>query len=411
MALTIDSFITGSVYRMTELLFYGNNDDYANTDIILDIYIRNDDNSVINKAKKYVSGTTWNEIEVPAERILLEDYENLILNENPNFYTDGGFTVNLESVFRKYKERKDLVNKDIYFFIQVGTIKKTKSIKQISSYDDPNIIPNITRFPTSGIPLLVHSYNPFNSVVSPLDVYTNDSYTITGTKYSNNVYNFNVYFNLTKSTLTAYPTSNYTQTMDIYNDETNTLINTYTVSKPIGRYGTRFANVNDSYMSYQHNITTTGNRLPKLRFEMSCSFFSDKLIVYSDNICSKWVTDNLLYLGKNNSIQAIPVTKSDLINLETERYISKTSNNIPGGTYPPYSQSSDVKYGETYTMVIKNIKEVDIDKYKQMLSSTILILEEKNTFRKIVLEDSNFTLLTYKNNKQIQNLTLKYKYI
>jgi hypothetical protein len=27
------------------------------------------------------------------------------------------------------------------------------------------------------------------------------------------------------------------------------------------------------------------------------------------------------------------------------------------------------------------------------------------------LEDSNFTLLTYKNNKQIQNLTLKYKYI
>jgi hypothetical protein len=162
-------------------------------------------------------------------------------------------------------------------------------------------------------------------------------------------------------------------------------------------------------MSYQHNITTTGNRLPRLRFEMSCSFFSNKLIVYSDNICSKWVTDNLLYLGKNNSIQVIPVTKSDLINLDTERYISKTSNNI-GGTYP-YSQSSDVKYGETYTMVIKNIKEVDIDKYKQMLSSTILILEEKNTFRKIVLEDSNFNLLIYKNNKQIQNLTLKYKYI
>jgi hypothetical protein len=163
--------------------------------------------------------------------------------------------------------------------------------------------------------------------------------------------------------------------------------------------------------SMTFNITTTGNRLPRLRFEMSCSFFSNKLIVYSDNICSKWVTDNLLYLGKNNSIQAIPVIKSDLINLETERYISKTSNNIPGGTYPPYSQSSDVKYGETYTMVIKNIKEVDIDKYKQMLSSTILILEEKNIFRKIVLEDSNFTLLTYKNNKQIQNLTLKYKYI
>jgi hypothetical protein len=139
----------------------------------------------------------------------------------------------------------------------------------------------------------------------------------------------------------------------------------------------RFANVNDSYMSYQHNITTTGNRLPRLRFEMSCSFFSNKLIVYSDNICSKWVTDNLLYLGKNNSIQAIPVTKSDLINLETERYISKTSNNIPGTIYSPYNQSSDVKYGETYTMVIRNIKEIDIDKYKEMLSSTILILEER----------------------------------
>lgn len=407
MAIILTPFPTINIFKITNAVFDIENTDYLNTDVICDIYIRSSANDILYNNKKYNEATeVYDTLECPVDRILLEDYNNLILNENPSLYTEGFYRLNLEPFLRSYKEKYDIINGDIYMFLQFGTIKKIR--KGINNYPDislNDIQPNLVRFPSgSAIATVVNNYD---SDIYTIDRFTNKTYKIAPKKISSTNFSYNIYFNFSKSTITTL-TPNFTLNTKVYNNDTNTLLSNFNTVKTVNRYGTRTANISDSYINYIHDISTTSNILPNLRFELSVTFFGNILIVYSDNQCNKFKYDNLIYLNKSNGAEVVPIIKKENINLEFDKDIFKTSKYNIGNN--PIRNASDVNYSETYEMLMYNIKKIDIDKYFEILSSTKHKLEENNTFRDISILDVNFDILTYENNKSIESINIKYKY-